>query len=155
MFFVCFQFFQKSNLKIQIFALAYWGRNFSFVFWKNWKNQNVLSKLTDLENGSFFPKTFDILAKIVNENQTFLHFEFSNLSFHRNFFGELSLLSIANMYRSLNSKSKKVKHRSDFHWQFLQKYQKFYKTKLQCKNSLKTGQKLTKTVSVALVVPMY
>ena len=31
-----------------IFALAYWGRNFSFVFRENWKNQKALSKLTDL-----------------------------------------------------------------------------------------------------------
>ena len=28
-------------------ALVYWGRNVSFVFWKNWKHQNVLSKLFD------------------------------------------------------------------------------------------------------------
>ena len=33
------QFFHKINLKILIFAPAYWGRNFSFVFWKNWKSQ--------------------------------------------------------------------------------------------------------------------
>ena len=45
--FLCLQLFQKTNLKIQIFALAYWGRNFSFGFWKNWKKQNVLSKLID------------------------------------------------------------------------------------------------------------
>ena len=31
-----------------IFALAYWGRNFSFAFWENLKQQNNLSKLTDL-----------------------------------------------------------------------------------------------------------
>ena len=31
-----------------IFALAYWGRDFSFIFWKNWINQRVVSKLTDL-----------------------------------------------------------------------------------------------------------
>ena len=30
-----------------IFALAYCGRNFSFVFWENWKNPKALSKLTD------------------------------------------------------------------------------------------------------------
>ena len=42
------QFSQKTNLKTQIFALAYWGRNFSFVFWENWKHHKVLSKLTDL-----------------------------------------------------------------------------------------------------------
>ena len=28
---------QKTNLKMLIFALAYYGRNFSFVFWENWK----------------------------------------------------------------------------------------------------------------------
>ena len=31
-----------------IFALAYWGRNFLFIFWENWKNQKALSKLADL-----------------------------------------------------------------------------------------------------------
>ena len=30
--FWCLQFSQKTNLKTQIFALAHWGRNFSFVF---------------------------------------------------------------------------------------------------------------------------
>ena len=30
-----------------IFALSYCGRNFSFVFWENWKNPKALSKLTD------------------------------------------------------------------------------------------------------------
>ena len=39
MYFRCLQFFQKTNLKIQIFALAYMGRNVSFVFWKNWKKK--------------------------------------------------------------------------------------------------------------------
>ena len=34
--------------ELEIFALAYWGRNFLFVFWENWKNQKALSKLTDL-----------------------------------------------------------------------------------------------------------
>ena len=29
----------KNELKNVIFALAYWGRNFSFVFWENSKNQ--------------------------------------------------------------------------------------------------------------------
>ena len=36
--FWCLQFFQKTNFKI----------HFLFVFWKNWKKQDVLSKLTDL-----------------------------------------------------------------------------------------------------------
>ena len=31
-----------------IFALAYWDRNFSFVFWENWKYKKALSKLTNL-----------------------------------------------------------------------------------------------------------
>ena len=31
-----------------IIALAYWGRNVLFAFWKNWENQKVFSKLTDL-----------------------------------------------------------------------------------------------------------
>ena len=31
-----------------IFALAYRGRKFSFVFWENWKKRKALSKLTDL-----------------------------------------------------------------------------------------------------------
>ena len=44
----CLQFSQKTNLKTQIFAQAYWGRIFLFVFWENWKKQNVLSKSTDL-----------------------------------------------------------------------------------------------------------
>ena len=35
--FWCFQFSQKTNLKTQIFALAYLGGNFSFIFWENWK----------------------------------------------------------------------------------------------------------------------
>ena len=30
---------KKTNLKTLIFALAYWGRNFLFVFWKNLKHQ--------------------------------------------------------------------------------------------------------------------
>ena len=29
----------KKNLKMLIFTLAYWGRNFLFVFWKNLKHQ--------------------------------------------------------------------------------------------------------------------
>ena len=33
--FQCLQFSQKTNLKMLIFAIAYWGRNFSFVFWEN------------------------------------------------------------------------------------------------------------------------
>ena len=33
------QFSQKMNLKTQIFALAYWGRTFSLVFWENWKKK--------------------------------------------------------------------------------------------------------------------
>ena len=34
----CFQIFQKTRLKFfYFFALAYWGRNFSFAFWENWK----------------------------------------------------------------------------------------------------------------------
>ena len=48
MYFWCLQFFQKTNLKTLIFALAYWGRNFSFIFWKYWKHKKLLSKLTDL-----------------------------------------------------------------------------------------------------------
>ena len=36
----CLQFFRKMNLKTLIFAPAYWGRNFSFVFWKNWKHKS-------------------------------------------------------------------------------------------------------------------
>ena len=32
MYFWCLQFLQKTNLKIQISALPYWGRNISFVF---------------------------------------------------------------------------------------------------------------------------
>ena len=43
-----------KNLKIQIFAPAYWSRNFSFVFWENWKKQKALSKLTDLFSSSTF-----------------------------------------------------------------------------------------------------
>ena len=36
----------KNNLKMLIFALAYWVRNFSFAFWDtNWRRQKVLSKL--------------------------------------------------------------------------------------------------------------
>ena len=31
-----------------IFALAYWGRIFLFVFWEDWKKQKAVSKLTDL-----------------------------------------------------------------------------------------------------------
>ena len=37
--FWCTKFFQKTNLKLSMFALAYLGRNFSFVFWKDWKNK--------------------------------------------------------------------------------------------------------------------
>ena len=33
--FWCFKFFYKANLKILIFDLAYWSRNFLFVFEKN------------------------------------------------------------------------------------------------------------------------
>ena len=33
---------------MSIFTLAYWGRNILFVFWENWKNIKVLTKLTDL-----------------------------------------------------------------------------------------------------------
>ena len=63
--FLVFPILPKTNLKTQIFALAYWGRNFSFVFWENWKNQNPLSKLTDLSNrhkgrfNSVFPHFFE------------------------------------------------------------------------------------------------
>jgi hypothetical protein len=32
-----------------IIDLAYWGRNFSYVFWENEKSQKALSKLTDLK----------------------------------------------------------------------------------------------------------
>ena len=47
--FWCLQFSQKTNLKTQIFALAYLlGQKFFVRFWENWKKQNVLSKLTDL-----------------------------------------------------------------------------------------------------------
>ena len=46
--FWCLQFSPKTNLKMLIFALVYWGRNFSFVFWENWINKKALSKLTDL-----------------------------------------------------------------------------------------------------------
>ena len=35
----------KNKLKILIFALAYWGRNFSFGFLKNWKNQRSPFKM--------------------------------------------------------------------------------------------------------------
>ena len=56
MYFLCLQFFQKTNLKILIFALAYLGRNFSFVFWKNWRNKKVLLKLSDLYSGSVVNK---------------------------------------------------------------------------------------------------
>ena len=38
----------KNKLENVKLALAYWGRNFSFVFWKNWNSQKTLSKLTDL-----------------------------------------------------------------------------------------------------------
>ena len=41
--FWCPRFFQKTNLKIQIFALAYWGWNFLYGFWKNWKKESNLS----------------------------------------------------------------------------------------------------------------
>ena len=47
--FWCLQFSQKTNLKMLIFAPAYWSRNFSFVFWENSKIQRALSKLTDLQ----------------------------------------------------------------------------------------------------------
>ena len=39
---------KKRTWKLKFFALAYLGRNFSLVFWENWKKQKVLSKLTDL-----------------------------------------------------------------------------------------------------------
>jgi hypothetical protein len=63
--FCCLQFFQKINLKILIFALAYWDRNFLFFFWKNLKTRKVLSKLTDLilsinRNSQFFFKRYDL-----------------------------------------------------------------------------------------------
>ena len=38
----------KNELKNVGFALAYWCRNCSFVFWENLKNPKALSKLTDL-----------------------------------------------------------------------------------------------------------
>ena len=70
--FWCLQFFQKTNLKIQLFALVYWGRNFSFNFWKNWKNQNVLSKLSDLYRGGkiIFPSKPSLLAVQPKEEST-------------------------------------------------------------------------------------
>ena len=43
---------RKTNLKMLIFVLAYWGRAFPFIFWENWK-QKALSKLTDLQHGHF------------------------------------------------------------------------------------------------------
>ena len=37
-------FSQKTNLKMLNFASAYWGRNFSFIFFgENWKKQKALS----------------------------------------------------------------------------------------------------------------
>ena len=30
---------KKTNLKTKSFILDYWGRNFLFVFWENWKKQ--------------------------------------------------------------------------------------------------------------------
>ena len=36
--FWCLQFFQRMNLKILIFDLAFWGRNYWLVFGKNWKH---------------------------------------------------------------------------------------------------------------------
>ena len=37
--FGCLWFSQKTNLKSQFFALAYWGKIFSFVFWENWRKE--------------------------------------------------------------------------------------------------------------------
>ena len=59
------QFFQKTNLKALTFALAYWSRNFSFVFWKNSKHQKDISKLIDLYTELiFFTDTFFETFKI-------------------------------------------------------------------------------------------
>ena len=38
---------KQTNLKMLIFALVYWGKKISFVFWDNWKKK-VLSKSTNL-----------------------------------------------------------------------------------------------------------
>ena len=37
--------FSSSKKQFLIFALAYWGRNFSFGFLKNWKNQRSPFKM--------------------------------------------------------------------------------------------------------------
>ena len=43
------QFFQKTNEKNSTWGIVVLlGRIFSFVFWKNWRHQNVLLKSTDL-----------------------------------------------------------------------------------------------------------
>ena len=43
--FWCCQFSQKTNMKTQVFALAYWGRNFLFIFWENWNKPKCLFEI--------------------------------------------------------------------------------------------------------------
>ena len=66
--FWCLQFSQKTNLKTQIFVLAYCGRNFSFVFWENWKNQKVLPKITDLYLDPVYVITKNGMANLSHHN---------------------------------------------------------------------------------------
>jgi hypothetical protein len=57
-----------------IFALAYQGRNFLFVFCENWKNQNALSKLSDLYNVQMCDWLNSVHTSKVHIQLTFLIF---------------------------------------------------------------------------------
>ena len=57
----CLQFFQKTNLKISIFSLAYWGRNFSFVLGRI---ENI-HKIR-LEDSSVWLKKIELLHQSVH-----------------------------------------------------------------------------------------
>ena len=65
-----------NSSKKRTFALAYWGRNFSFGFWKNLKNQNVLSKLTGLYRG-FHGCTYDLCKNLLGRHLSIILCELS------------------------------------------------------------------------------
>ena len=78
--------FQKISVSApsilkHLLVLAYWGRNFSFVFWENCKNLKALSKLTDLvDKGSklCFKNAFWIFnfkSSICSRSSHVLYFE--------------------------------------------------------------------------------
>ena len=58
-------------MKIQIFSLVYWGRNFSSILWKNWKEQNLLSNWND-NNNLFFSSMKRTFKRVYKEMAKFM-----------------------------------------------------------------------------------